>query len=167
MSLFNKAKEILEKNIEAGKEKAEKFKQAQEAEKLQKEMDIEKAKKVEREINKIILITGDIDGKYDVLGGVKGYGFSSHDPRAVWLDTQHNDSKVSQVATIAESKAIKQIRKMAYDLGANQVICAQFQNLSTNQIIDVSTKVLNNSSAKVNSKLIRETFIYGTAIKAI
>ena len=32
MSLFNKAKELVEKNIEAGKEKAEQYKQAQAAE---------------------------------------------------------------------------------------------------------------------------------------
>ena len=128
---------------------------------------MEEVNKADRAINKIPTITGKTNEEYEILGSVKGYGFSSHDPRAVWLDTQHDDSKVSQVATIAESKAIKQVKKMAYGLGANQVIYAQFQNLSTNQIIDISTKVLNSSSAKVNSKLIRETFIYGTAIKTV
>lgn len=167
MSLFNKAKEILEKKIEAGKEKAEQYKQSQAAERLQKEIELEKVKKVEREINKIQILTSDVDEKYKVLGAVKGYGFSSHDPRAVWFDTQHSDTKISKIATEAESKAFKQVKKMAFELGADNIIYAQIQNLSTNQIIDISTKVLNSSSAKVNSKLIRETFVYGTAVKLL
>ncbi|PCI64705.1 MAG: hypothetical protein COB38_12385 [Gammaproteobacteria bacterium] len=167
MSLFNKAKELLEKNIEAGKEKAEQYKQAQAAEKLKQEIELEKEKKVLRDINKIQIITGNIDIEHQVLGGVKGYGFSSHDPRAVWLDTQHDDSKITKIATEAETKAFRVLKKMAYDLGADHVIYTQIQNLSTNQIIDISTKMLNTSSAKVNRKLIRETFVYGTAIKTI
>lgn len=165
MSLFGKAKEALEKNKESRQKQAEEQEEARIKAATEEEARINKQKEIDIAINKIQIYTGADFREYELVGSVKGYGFTSHDPMAFFSSTTHDDSEITRIATEAEGKAARRIRKQAYELGANAIINAQYQNLSSNQIIDLSIKILDKSSAKVNSKLVRETFVYGTAVK--